>query len=713
MRDLLKRSRKQTCPFSKDFTMAPEQKKKDNKPTAVQGPRLERIPQPSTVPVVGNLTSLDLEGPSRSFAQLASRYGSIYRLSFPGQDLIVVSSWRLVNEACDDSRFKKSIQGDLEELRNVALQQSVKGDSPPLEFFVENKAPAAEENTAPGLWLNFGEIPRMRAPPGDTSSTAAFDTLRHWVSRCKAEHTQCKPAADSLKTLPDRVLEIESTEPLRVRLVENCTLRADYACLSHRWGPQTRPNSLVKDNLDLYKAEVPEDKLYPLVRDAIVAVIKLDINIRFIWIDCYCIIQDDPGDWEVQAAKMGRIYENALLTISATFSEEGRGIFSTTPSEFEAFPITEIGGEPVYIRKPLPHPCAIDVSGQEQLHGLSLTRAWVFQERLLSNRFIHFTSSEIFWECRESTWCECDSGKSKWEGHRRAGPRTILDQAWDTIAEQYNEMQLSFEKDRLPAIAGIAQRHAELRGGWTYLAGLWRENLPSALAWRKSECDEPRPLEQFAPTWSWASLPRGRELTTAPTWTWASLPVVGEPTGGPITDSAGSMRLVRYEINPAAADAYTGARWTEITVEGFTLDLTVYNESDGGLVGRHEDVFLEMRADFKTDPDDDTKFRAVPDGSRCLLLLLFDDGKTDDWADLFGIVLMQKSSGAGAGGAKFERIGCFDFGSGSYVDDTGIYDEYCGGSFLHFTYGNPVYVANPAPFQWVLDKAKTRQVTLV
>lgn len=93
--------------------MARTQKKQD-KPVAIEGLQLERIPQPPTVPVVGNLTSLDLDDPSRSFAQLASRYGPIYRLSIPGLDMIVVSSWKLVNEACDDFRFKKSLQGDLE-----------------------------------------------------------------------------------------------------------------------------------------------------------------------------------------------------------------------------------------------------------------------------------------------------------------------------------------------------------------------------------------------------------------------------------------------------------------------------------------------------------------------------------------------------------------------------------------------------------------------
>lgn len=97
--------------------MAPEQKKQ-GKPIAIEGLQLERIPQPPTVPIVGNLTSLDLDDPSRSVAQLASRYGPIYRFSVPGLNMIVISSWKLVNEACDDSRFKKSLQGELEVCRH-------------------------------------------------------------------------------------------------------------------------------------------------------------------------------------------------------------------------------------------------------------------------------------------------------------------------------------------------------------------------------------------------------------------------------------------------------------------------------------------------------------------------------------------------------------------------------------------------------------------
>lgn len=554
-------------------------------------------------------------------------------------------------------------------------------DSRTYEFFIKNEEPAWE----PGC-SNFGRIPRLRVPSGDTSSTAAFDTLKHWISRCKDNHTQCEPAAD--KTLPRRVLEIESTEPLRIRLVENCTRHAEYACLSHRWGPQTESNSLKKDNLNLYKAEVPEDKFDPLVRDAIAATSRL--GLRFIWIDCYCIVQDSPDDWKAEAAKMAVIYENAFFTISATSSEGGCSMFSTVAREFEPFQVTKIGEQPVYIRKQLPHPCIVDTNDEERLCGPSLTRAWVFQERLLSNRFIHFTRGEIFWECRESTWCECNSRESEWRKKRYYEPRTIRSQNWNLIAEQYNDTQLTFEKDRLPALGGVAQRYAEPGRGSKYLSGLWEGDLPSALAWYKDGWNEPRPLEKVAPTWSWVSLPRGKELKTL--------------------QFGGSMSLVRCEIKPSWADVYTGAKWTEITVEGSTLDLTVYKESDEYLIGRHEEVFLEIRADFKTDPDDETKDRAVPNGASCLLLLLCDYVVNPVWDNAFGIVLLPQTSSADEKDAKFERIGYIgnlEF-EHSHEDEDGEYDDYRGGRFPP----SADDTSSPPLPQWLLDRVKRRQVTL-
>ncbi|KAK8033991.1 Bifunctional P-450:NADPH-P450 reductase [Apiospora rasikravindrae] len=80
-------------------------------------PNLEPIPQPPKAPLVGNLGDVDVKFPLDSMVTLANKYGPIFKLSLPGLDLVVVSDWDLVHEVCDDSRFRKSIKGELEELR--------------------------------------------------------------------------------------------------------------------------------------------------------------------------------------------------------------------------------------------------------------------------------------------------------------------------------------------------------------------------------------------------------------------------------------------------------------------------------------------------------------------------------------------------------------------------------------------------------------------
>ncbi|KAK8059172.1 Bifunctional P-450:NADPH-P450 reductase [Apiospora saccharicola] len=79
--------------------------------------KLEPIPQPPKAPLVGNLGDVDVKFPLDSMANLANKYGPIFKLSFPGLDMVVMSGWDLVHEVCDDSRFKKSIKGEVEELR--------------------------------------------------------------------------------------------------------------------------------------------------------------------------------------------------------------------------------------------------------------------------------------------------------------------------------------------------------------------------------------------------------------------------------------------------------------------------------------------------------------------------------------------------------------------------------------------------------------------
>ncbi|EJU05202.1 cytochrome P450 [Dacryopinax primogenitus] len=80
------------------------------------------IPSPPSYPVVGHALTgvIDPVTPTLSYRLLREKYGRIYELNFYGRPLIVVSSQKLVNELCDETRFHKNVSGALEEVRHGA-----------------------------------------------------------------------------------------------------------------------------------------------------------------------------------------------------------------------------------------------------------------------------------------------------------------------------------------------------------------------------------------------------------------------------------------------------------------------------------------------------------------------------------------------------------------------------------------------------------------
>ncbi len=70
----------------------------------------EPIPGPPSHLLVGNLFDVDADHLIESLADLARRYGLIYRIEVPGRGLrVIVSGHALVDELCDDARFDKQV----------------------------------------------------------------------------------------------------------------------------------------------------------------------------------------------------------------------------------------------------------------------------------------------------------------------------------------------------------------------------------------------------------------------------------------------------------------------------------------------------------------------------------------------------------------------------------------------------------------------------
>ncbi|KAI4630210.1 hypothetical protein J4E80_001143 [Alternaria sp. BMP 0032] len=205
---------------------------------------------------------------------------------------------------------------------------------------------------------------------------------------------------------------------------------------------------------------------------------------------------------------MGDIYENSHITIAATASQDSNGgLFSSDR------PVTRrLGKHPhLYVRRQLerfPTHYEPRVPSSMPL----LTRAWVYQERRLSHRTIHFGKHQAYWECQTGFASEDSIEDRIWETHSagkeyylRWGDKCVDHKAyWQKTLKEYTKLQLTYESDRLPAIAAVVDRISRLqRVDDVYIAGLWKNSLPSDLLWHV-EGHGPRPA-RMTPSWSWAS----------------------------------------------------------------------------------------------------------------------------------------------------------------------------------------------------------------
>jgi hypothetical protein len=90
--------------------------------------------------------------------------------------------------------------------------------------------------------------------------------------------------------------------------------------------------------------------------------------------------------------------------------------------------------------------------------------------------------------------------------HSMSGERIAQVGLWRKIVEVYTWCDLTFSRDKLPAMAGLASLFANSGSLGQYLWGLWEKEFFLDLAWSSNGIRaDSFPLEYRAPTWSWAS----------------------------------------------------------------------------------------------------------------------------------------------------------------------------------------------------------------
>lgn len=142
-------------------------------------------------------------------------------------------------------------------------------------------------------------------------------------------------------------------------------------------------------------------------------------------------------------------------------------------------------------------------------------RAWRFQESALPFRNLHFGSQGLVWECQEVVTCQevfeeaygghdCMTAKyfSRNLHHLANSPKEDVLENWSEVLENFSGRQITKEEDRFPALSGVVKRFEEMLED-TYIAGLWRSDLPLELLWYvESPESGRRTLTYVAPSWS-------------------------------------------------------------------------------------------------------------------------------------------------------------------------------------------------------------------
>jgi hypothetical protein len=146
--------------------------------------------------------------------------------------------------------------------------------------------------------------------------------IRHWLKQCTENHAPCNASIPE-PWAPTRLLDIGTAEDDDIRLVERDESlfgKQPYATLSHCWG-QTINKTTTSRNLAQHHERIALLELSKTFRHTIE--VARSFNLRYLWIDSLCIIQDSKSDWEHESDLMSKVYRYCFINIVATGVSDG------------------------------------------------------------------------------------------------------------------------------------------------------------------------------------------------------------------------------------------------------------------------------------------------------------------------------------------------------------------------------------------------------
>lgn len=391
-----------------------------------------------------------------------------------------------------------------------------------------------EESLTEEKRLSFNSNSSWMSSPGDIpdepdgvieGSQLSTGLVRKWLWKCtNTDGERCNS-----RLIDDRYnepIDLILIDVIQGRLVQSQSQKR-YLTLSYSWGnvqglQTTRSNFRVLQQPGAISSNRVDLPL--TVQDAIKFTLSLDI--RYLWIDRLCIVQDDADYKHRQIERMDIVYSHAYMTIvAASGASANAGLPGVRPGSrgIPAYPVIALGGVPFGFLRSRP-------TFQSALSSSHVrTRAWTFQERLLARRCLYFFTEQVFFYCNSAFEAEAFGAPEvdfSHKGYRvhEANPLHRLRRTeesyhagrWDKdftpfayrrLVEEYTASNLSYPEDILDAFAGLAAvlRSELARKGHSgvLLHGIPEHKIENYLLWF-SRGDMTRRSPPRFPSWAWA-----------------------------------------------------------------------------------------------------------------------------------------------------------------------------------------------------------------
>lgn len=337
-----------------------------------------------------------------------------------------------------------------------------------------------------------------------------LERVTEWLQTCDNRHAECR------KSISSPNVQSPIHDMLLISLNDQCLVGVcgseKYIALSYVWGDEQSPFQTTEANVGHLKARGSlitasiQNQLPGTIRRAMQFAALL--NVDFLWVDRLCIVQDDPIHTVSQVNRMETIYSNSYLTLCASDGDDAwSGLCGIKqclePRNVQQELLTFCDGEE-------------DTKWVKQIQSelpVYLSRGWTFQEQVLSQRTLSFTTVGLRWRCHTLRWdeqlLEPDTGGNNFTQRSIVHEDTIWPclKKWDNLFAEFLRRELTYKADILRAFSGVIELLQDSAIG-AFHYGLPEHFFDAALLWipeghlTQQRAEDNKTDALALPTWS-------------------------------------------------------------------------------------------------------------------------------------------------------------------------------------------------------------------